>query len=225
MRFFLGAIALVAAIPAQAQYTISIGGTATYTYASNGGLNEALALYGDNITFSVIFSLDRLTYYPDPTYYGYEYWGETLGVSVNGTPLPNLVPNAEAYFGLNHNAGHPMGAIRFQNGGATYRIPGYAQAAIDFSIPEPTNPDIPTDLLPYLSNPTFIFLWLGANDGLARYDFTPTSFSLTGTRPAFDPNSVPEPAGWAMLIAGFGLAGATMRHRRPVQRRLRGGNV
>lgn len=29
-------------------------------------------------------------------------------------------------------------------------------------------------------------------------------------------NGVPEPASWALMIAGFGLAGATLRRRRPV---------
>jgi hypothetical protein len=32
----------------------------------------------------------------------------------------------------------------------------------------------------------------------------------------FDPASVPEPASWAMLIAGFGLAGAAARRRKAV---------
>jgi hypothetical protein len=37
------------------------------------------------------------------------------------------------------------------------------------------------------------------------------SFKLTGHA---TPSAVPEPAGWAMLIAGFGLTGAMMRRRR-----------
>jgi hypothetical protein len=32
---------------------------------------------------------------------------------------------------------------------------------------------------------------------------------------------VPEPASWAMLLAGFGLTGAMMRRRRPVPAALR----
>jgi hypothetical protein len=32
----------------------------------------------------------------------------------------------------------------------------------------------------------------------------------------FRVTAVPEPASWAMLIAGFGLVGGTMRHRRMV---------
>ncbi|MBS0361220.1 MAG: PEPxxWA-CTERM sorting domain-containing protein [Proteobacteria bacterium] len=30
----------------------------------------------------------------------------------------------------------------------------------------------------------------------------------------FAPPGVPEPASWALMIAGFGLAGATLRRRR-----------
>jgi uncharacterized repeat protein (TIGR03803 family) len=39
-----------------------------------------------------------------------------------------------------------------------------------------------------------------------------TIFSITGS--GFDTGAVPEPASWAMLIAGFGLTGAAMRRRR-----------
>jgi hypothetical protein len=31
-----------------------------------------------------------------------------------------------------------------------------------------------------------------------------------------DAAAVPEPAGWAMMIGGLGLAGAALRQRRPV---------
>jgi hypothetical protein len=43
------------------------------------------------------------------------------------------------------------------------------------------------------------------------------SFAVTGADVAlFDASllGVPEPASWAMLIAGFGLTGAAMRRRR-----------
>lgn len=44
-----------------------------------------------------------------------------------------------------------------------------------------------------------------------RYETTP------GANVAF--GAVPEPASWAMLIAGFGLTGATLRRRRPATAR------
>ena len=58
---------------------------------------------------------------------------------------------------------------------------------------------------------------------LITYVFTPNSVhSLTFTEtgaPAFEIDnvagiSVPEPASWALMIMGFGLAGATMRAKR-----------
>ncbi|PZQ62644.1 MAG: hypothetical protein DI570_09965 [Phenylobacterium zucineum] len=43
---------------------------------------------------------------------------------------------------------------------------------------------------------------------------TPSAFSLRGTSYSVDV-AVPEPTTWALMIAGFGLAGATLRrHRR-----------
>lgn len=48
----------------------------------------------------------------------------------------------------------------------------------------------------------------GADDGLAIDDF-----SLT---PVFATGAVPEPATWAMMIAGFGAVGAAMRRRRNI---------
>ena len=52
-------------------------------------------------------------------------------------------------------------------------------------------------------------------DGPGR---NPSGFILSGTATVFDrpQGGVPEPASWAMLIAGFGLTGAAMRRRRLV---------
>lgn len=58
---------------------------------------------------------------------------------------------------------------------------------------------------------TFAFRWMdsdpsGADDGLAVDDFSLRA--VTATAP------VPEPTTWAMVIAGFGLVGGTLRSRR-----------
>lgn len=65
---------------------------------------------------------------------------------------------------------------------------------------------------------TFVFRFddfdaSGADDGLAIDDFR---LALT-LAPA---NAVPEPTSWAMLIAGMGLVGATLRRRKPASRRV-----
>ena len=55
----------------------------------------------------------------------------------------------------------------------------------------------------------------------ARYDDTPSGLTFPGQQfvdsrrfAAVNLMAVPEPASWAMLIAGFGLTGAVMRRRR-----------
>lgn len=69
------------------------------------------------------------------------------------------------------------------------------------------------DGLSLASGQTLFIRWtdandLGADDGLAIDDF-----SLT---PVFATGAVPEPATWAMMIAGFGAVGAAMRRRRNI---------
>lgn len=63
----------------------------------------------------------------------------------------------------------------------------------------------------------FDFAGLEAFDGLmtaAGYRFDSNLFSNTSVyRISFSANAVPEPATWAMLIAGFGMVGITMRRR------------
>jgi hypothetical protein len=64
-----------------------------------------------------------------------------------------------------------------------------------------------TDLQAWVRNDSLAPNWerIG-NDVIGAGSFN-MAFSLTG-------NAVPEPATWAMMIMGFGLAGATLRHRR-----------
>ena len=53
----------------------------------------------------------------------------------------------------------------------------------------------------------------GPHEGSWNYFFNAGNARLDAT---FNGGSVPEPATWAMMIAGFGLAGATLRRRRAV---------
>ncbi len=68
--------------------------------------------------------------------------------------------------------------------------------------------------------------WLTFGNGVARTDGSefltrPESVVGDGFQPGFfgttfQSNAVPEPATWAMMIAGFGIMGAAMRRRVPV---------
>lgn len=51
--------------------------------------------------------------------------------------------------------------------------------------------------------------------GVTYHDGEVLNLSFPNLHGDPDPNAVPEPATWAMFIAGFGLVGATMRRRRP----------
>jgi hypothetical protein len=54
----------------------------------------------------------------------------------------------------------------------------------------------------------------GLNIGFFEFNF-PTYDPLTGGLTYPPLNAIPEPATWAMLIAGFGLVGGSLRRRRP----------
>jgi uncharacterized repeat protein (TIGR03803 family) len=65
--------------------------------------------------------------------------------------------------------------------------------------------------------------WGLASDGRGKlFGVTRGGFSATdefGSVWSYDTGVIPEPASWAMLIAGFGLTGATMRRRRAIAAR------
>jgi hypothetical protein len=65
---------------------------------------------------------------------------------------------------------------------------------------------LPVELLGGLNNLTF--LYSGNGQGLGDEGWGISNLRVSG------PAVVPEPATWAMLIAGFGLVGAAMRRRR-----------
>jgi uncharacterized repeat protein (TIGR03803 family) len=64
--------------------------------------------------------------------------------------------------------------------------------------------------------------WGLASDGRKLFGVTAGGYSATdldGSVWSYDLGVIPEPASWAMLIAGFGLTGATMRRRRAIAAR------
>ena len=84
------------------------------------------------------------------------------------------------------------------------------------------------DLAPGFSVGSSYFATVGAFGGPANppVAFAPASpFEVYGGHLVFELDGrigapAPEPASWALMIAGFGLAGATLRRRRPAAGRL-----
>jgi hypothetical protein len=78
------------------------------------------------------------------------------------------------------------------------------------------------------SSPSFGFFGLVNSAGATRavVDFVggngyaPTDDWQTAVRVTIDPGGIPEPSTWAMMIGGFGLAGAACRKSRNVRRAL-----
>jgi len=67
------------------------------------------------------------------------------------------------------------------------------------------------------SNIRVNFLVTGADrTNLGRLEFTSNGKAFELDDVAFKTSAVPEPATWAMMIAGFGLAGAAIRRRRNI---------
>lgn len=68
-----------------------------------------------------------------------------------------------------------------------------------------------TDLQAWTRNENLAPDWLRIGTDITHQGPFNMTFSLTG-------EGVPEPSTWAMMLTGFGLAGATLRHRRAARR-------
>ncbi len=127
------------------------------------------------------------------------------GFDENGNPLPALTGNEYFYSPscTSTGASPVCGGIPLAT-----RIAGPRLGRVDFNPPADFN----------TCTPTFVV----AGDCAESYRFSTVFWAIAaenaGTDPVrftiYDTNPVPEPAAWAMLIAGFGLVGATQRRRR-----------
>lgn len=82
--------------------------------------------------------------------------------------------------------------------------------------------DVPGGGLTYLDNSSFFVFDLGGMQLFTGTLDAPTLFAFgarqlpdleSGETITISARDVPEPASWALMVAGFGLAGATMRRR------------
>jgi hypothetical protein len=88
---------------------------------------------------------------------------------------------------------------------------------IDFRGILPATYDLTSAMGPFTFDPLtfsqFDYAKVTLNGQAVHFDtMNPVTFTATLQGPTT--GAVPEPASWAMLIAGFGAVGATMRHRR-----------
>jgi hypothetical protein len=148
-----------------------------------------------------------------------------LSVSVNGNSMPLLGNEQQTNVFLSDTGGNPFVGLYLINApGMRPSDEGLVFGVFNFTPAALTGNAIP-DLMGATPKQPFYYVALGGADGVARYSFSLTGFSVTGTEPPItvyvepidpvDPNApVPEPAAWAMMLGGFGLAGGMMRRRR-----------
>jgi hypothetical protein len=200
MRIAILGAALAALVPAHAGAAIMITGNESFFIADTGAeLLPVDALVGPNETRS----LDAVA---------------TIGSAKFTTTLGPL--NAVGQ-GVNGRYGGDY--LSLTNLGSSLTIdfaPGTFAFGFRLGRSQPvtsTQLCINTSTCFFLNPPTSGFQYFGIKEtaGLSR-----VSFNLSGSQ-AFDlaalrvaRNAVPEPGTWAMLIAGFGLVGASLRRRR-----------
>lgn len=109
--------------------------------------------------------------------------------------------------------------------GASYYLPGVPGSGVGASISGPLTLELArtgdTFTASYSTGGAFTVLYSLTNTGLlGDPSFDLTTYSPVGstatellTYSNFDVTSVPEPAAWAMMLGGFGLAGAALRRR------------
>jgi hypothetical protein len=221
----LGGLAVaMAATPAAAiTHTVSLSGdlatatTASFdfppdqitqTYLTLTGFTPFTIMSGDQIDFSISFTGIM---FGDPAKTGY-----TVSPSVSGPFGQTFLVFFEGISGTSPPgaAATPVSALTL--GGASGDLAGLA-----LSVPCPTCLGARAGRASGSAYGSFMFDTLAGSINVAVDD----PYEITGIRllaqvgSANDIGVVPEPASWAMLIAGFGLVGAAMRRNaRPIGR-------
>lgn len=117
------------------------------------------------------------------------------------------------YEAFSHFASGPGSSLTLGGGtlGTFAPMPGNVLASADYH----TLASLPPGGFPaFALSGTFEFIHPDSNGSQRTFaNFTPTGF-LVGPNPDGGAGAVPEPATWAMMLAGFGGVGWTLRRRR-----------
>lgn len=236
MKSFLAAAALtVAASSAQAATNIlqysQLGDAETMTYTDNGaagytistnGAKTVLTTVNDPVSAAFGFGLASFSFTATgngiAVNTGGSSWSQALtGGSLSFTALAPITVGAQII---------PLGAniltLSFLGGAIEADVPGTAGSA-RVTLPGSSFFNVSSDYFEFpplfmtdfsiaLSGVTPGFLFDAQNPGsLANGRFTNFAADSTGT---FTAGAIPEPASWAMMIAGFGLVGLSRRRSR-----------
>ncbi|THD57483.1 PEPxxWA-CTERM sorting domain-containing protein [Phenylobacterium sp.] len=143
--------------------------------------------------------------------------GDSFVVTAGGNTISNFTfanyfgGNTQSFCGSDGSGGYVTGSCAPQTGASAkdtlgYGAPGggYDDATYDFSYT--FTPTGATTVITFTSND---------NEGVANEFYGIDNVAVTGVRPV-TAGGVPEPASWALMIMGFGGAGALLRRRRLV---------
>jgi hypothetical protein len=204
---FLAAAALAVAAPAMAAFTVNIGAPVT-GIPTNNDFDDNLANAG-LYTFTAAGASLSISSKAIVTF---EYMGSESG------NLDTFKVGASSFDEYNKGWGAvPMFSVTQLKGAITNWLFTSAGGAQNVGIGTPEfGIFLPRGLQPggtYTSD----VLYLGFDDQITGDDDNHDDFIVRVSIDATgDPGSVPEPASWAMLIAGFGLVGAAQRRRKLV---------
>ena len=196
MRILLGALALTLAAPASAAALLT----------SNGGYTGPVALPG-GITYTSTSESSVI----GTGGYGLNENGNAVTTPIVGT---NGTTNTVTLTFANPVSAFGAGMSYAVFGGVPVGSNAPVISAFDINGALIASYDLEA-LAPIRSNGAnefFLFRGIdGQGTGIKSFTMTGAFIIAAGT---FTSGAIPEPASWAMLIAGFGLTGAVMRRRR-----------
>lgn len=213
MRFVLAALALGVSVPAGA-VTVYTGTLDPVEGLTEWNFTEFLQAKSIPILSTFSFSIDNGVIYEANIYADYLYSNDIFD------PGPPRYNSGNDYYyndGCFYNSVNPDGC--FNTFADEFTSPGthlsgllVNQRSLSFSVLQPRSYDVCTDT----SIGQCSYFWRGqVNPVIKIASHRPVQYSFTiGTLAA----AVPEPASWAMMVAGFGLMGFALR--RPSRARI-----